>query len=315
MRANGRHPTTLKWSATIGVILLSLGTAGCSNPNPLDPEVDALAARGRPGQANEMRFSGTIDMVWPGGKGMNAPDDDRFAQASLVAFPGVEPGRPGSGNFAYRVITSSPPEDCGSCHEDPPAATDQHPYVAEGMLHREIGVQVYYVDIHGEDAEVRFLGRVVSDTKPCGGTGHDDGGCSHDDGTDHDDGGCSHDDGTDHDEGGCSHDDGTDHDDGGCSHDDGSTGGHGEPGGSGGSGSHPNGSDCRIGQVVLGWAYDAGKSRTESDRISWKWFYPDAPKILQVDAAIASEGHVAEDLWPCKLCEKEITGGNLKLHK
>ena len=76
-----------------------------------------------------------------------------------------------------------------------------------------------------------------------------------------------------------------------------------------------NGSDCRIGQVVLGWAYDAGKSRTDTDRISWKWFYPDAPKVLQVDAAIASDGHVAEDLWPCKLCEKEITGGNLKLHK
>ena len=260
-------------------------------------------------------------MVWPGGKGMNAPDDDRFSQASLVAFPGVEPGRPGSGNFAYRVITSSPPEDCSSCHEDPPAATDQHPYVAEGMLHREIGVQIYYVDIHAEDAEVRFLGRVVSDTKPCGGSGHggggcshDDGGCSHDDGGTHDDGGCSHDDGTTHDDGGCSHDDGTTHDDGGCSHDDGSTGGHGEPGGSGGSGSHPNGSDCRIGQVVLGWAYDAGKSRTDTDRISWKWFYPDAPKVLQVDAAIASDGHVAEDLWPCKLCEKEIIGGNLKLH-
>jgi hypothetical protein len=294
----------------------------CSNPNPLDPEVDALTARGRPGQANEMRFSGTIDMVWPGGKGMNAPDDDRFAQASLAAFPGVEPGRPGSGNFAYRVITSSPPEDCGGCHEDPPAAVEQHPFVDDGMLHREIGVRIYYVDIHEEEGAVRFLGTVVSDTKPCGGTGQggggcshdDDGGCSHDDGTDHDDGGCSHDDGTDHDDGGCSHDDGTDHDDGGCSHDDGSTGGHGEPGGSGGSGSHPNGSDCRIGQVVLGWAYDAGKSRTESDRISWKWFYPDAPKVLQVDAAIASDGHVAEDLWPCKLCEKEIIGGNLKLH-
>jgi len=313
---------------TIGAAMMILvSMTACSNPNPLDPEVDALAARGRPGQADEIRFTGTVDMVWPGGKGVNAPDDDRFAQASLAAFPDVEPGRPGSGNFAYRVIASSPPEDCGSCHEDPPAAVESHPYVAEGMLHREIGVQIYYVDIHGEDAEVRFLGRVVSDTKACGGTGHggggcshddgtdhDDGGCSHDDGTDHDDGGCSHDDGTDHDDGGCSHDDGTDHDDGGCSHDDGSTGGHGEPGGSGGSGSHPNGSDCRIGQVVLGWAYDAGKSRTESDRISWKWFYPDAPKVLQLDAAIAADGHVAEDLWPCKLCEKEITGGNLKLH-
>ena len=247
-------------------------------------------------------------MVWPGGKGMNAPDEDRFSQASLVAFPGVEPGHPGSGNFAYRVITSSPPEDCGSCHEDPPTGWEQPPEPDHGMLHREIGVKLYYVDIHAEDAEVRFLGEVVSDTKPCGGTGQGGGGCSHDD----DDGGCSHDDGTD-DDGGCSHDDGTDHDDGGCSHDDGSTGGNGEPGGSGGSGSHPNGSDCRIGQVVLGWAYDVGKSRTETDRISWKWFYPNAPKVQQVNAAINTTGHVNEDLWPCKLCEKEIIGGNLQL--
>ncbi len=308
MRANGRHATTLKWSATIGAILLMLSTASCSNPNALDPEGELLAARGRPGQADEIRFTGTVDMVWPGGKGMNAPDDDRYAQASLVAFPGVEPGNPGLGNFAYRVIASSPSADCGSCHEDPPTGIEQHPYVGDGMLHREIGVQIYYVDIHDDDAEVRFLGRVISDTKPCGGTGQGGGGCSHDDG------GCSHDDGTTHDDGGCSHDDGTTHDDGGCSHDDGSTGGHGEPGGSGGSGSHPNGSDCRIGQIVLGWAHDAGKSRTDTDRISWKWFYPDAPKVQQIDTAIESDGHVAEDLWPCKLCEKEIIGGNLKLH-
>jgi len=321
MRANGRWPVL--WPGTLlgAALLLAAGMTACSNSSPLDPEVDALTARGRPGQGNEIRFTGTVDMVWPGGKGMNAPDDDRYSQASLVAFPNVEPGSPGSGNFAYRVITSSPPEDCGGCHEDPPAAVDQHPYVAEGMLHREIGVQIYYVDIHDEDAEVRFLGRVVSDTKPCGGTGQggggcshddDDGGCSHDDGTDHDDGGCSHDDGTD--DGGCSHDDGTDHDDGGCSHDDGSTGGNGEPGGSGGSGSHPNGSDCRIGQVVLGWAQDVGKSKTETDRISWKWFYPNAPKVQQVNAVISSSGHVDEEYWPCKLCEKEIIGGNLKLH-
>ncbi|MGB5675552.1 MAG: hypothetical protein WBO43_13485 [Gemmatimonadota bacterium] len=293
MRANGRYPTILKWSATIGALLLTVGTAGCSNPNPLDPEVELLAARGRSGQANEIRFTGTVDMVWPGGKGMNAPDDDRYAQASLTAFPGVPPGSPGPGNFAYRVIA------------------------ADGTLHREIKVKLYFVDIDTELAEVRFMGTVISDTKPCGGSGHgsdgctdDDGGCSHDDGTDHDDGGCSHDDGTDHDDGGCSHDDGTDHEDGGCSHDDGSTGGHGEPGGSGGSGSHPNGSDCRIGQVVLGWAKDVATPGRKGDRISWKWFYPDAPKVLEIDAAIAAG---TETTWPCKLCEKEINGGNLKL--
>lgn len=266
----------------------------CSNSSPLDPEVDALMARGRPGQADEMRFTGTVDMVWPGGKEMNAPDDDRYSQASLAAFLGGEPGSQSSGNFAYRVIAPSLSADCGGCHEETPTGSEQPPEPDHGTLHREIGVRLYYVDIHDEDAEVRFLGEVVSDTKPCGGTGQGGGGCSHDDG-------------------GCSHDDGTTHDDGGCSHDDGTTGGHGEPGGSGGSGSHPNGSDCRIGQIVLGWAHDVGKSSTETDRISWKWFYPNAPKVQQVNAAISSAGHVAEELWPCKLCEKEIIGGNLKL--
>ncbi|MGB5675279.1 MAG: hypothetical protein WBO43_12080 [Gemmatimonadota bacterium] len=269
MRANGRHPTILKWSATVGALLLTVGAAGCSNPNPLDPEVELLTARGRSGQADEIRFSGTIDMVWPGGKGMNAPDDDRFAQASLTAYPAVPPGSPGPGNFAYRVIA------------------------ADGTLHREIKVKLYFVDIDTELAEVRFVGRVEKDTKPCGGSGHGSSGCSGDD------------------DGGCSHDDGSTHDDGGCSHDDGSTGGPGEPGSTGGSGNHPNGSDCRIGQVVLGWAKDVATPGRKGDRISWKWFYPDAPKVLEIDAAIAAGTEIT---WPCKLCEKEIIGGNLKLH-
>ncbi len=302
MRANGRRPVLRPGILLAAALPLVAGVTACSNSTPLDPEVEGLAARGRPGQGSEIRFTGTVDLVWPGGKGMNAPDDDRYSQASLVAFPGVEPGSPGSGNFAYRVITPSLSVDCGSCHEEPQTGVEQPPEPDHGTLHREIGVKIYYVDIHHDDAEVRFLGEVVSDTKPCGGTGQGGGGCSHDDGSTHDDGG------------GCSHDDGSTHDDGGgCSHDDGGTGGHGEPGGSGGSGSHPNGSDCRIGQIVLGWALDAGRSRTETDRISWKWFYPDAPKVQEVNAAISATGHVAEELWPCKLCEKEIIGGNLKL--
>jgi hypothetical protein len=281
-----------KWSATVSALLLTVSAAGCSNPNPLDPEVELLAARGRPEQADEIRFTGTVDMVWPGGKGMNAPDDDRYAQASLTAFPGIPPGSPGPGNFAYRVIG------------------------ANGTLHREINVKLYFVDIDTELAEVRFLGRVVKDTKPCGGSGHGSGGCSGDDDggcSGDDDGGCSHDDGSTHDDdGGCSHDDGTSHEGGGCSGG-GSSGGHGEPGGPGGSGSHPNGSDCRIGQIVLGWAKDVATPGRDGDRISWKWFYPDAQKILDIDSAIAGGVPADEIPWPCNLCEKEIIGGNLKL--
>jgi hypothetical protein len=134
---------------------------------------------------------------------------------------------------------------------------------------------------------------VVSDTKSCGGSDHGS------DGIPGDEGGCSDDDG------GCSHDDGGDtHDGGACS------GGHSEPGGPGGSGSHPNGGDCRTGQVVIGWAFDSGRRGVDGDRISWKWFYPDAPKVLQIRSAIDAEEEI---LWPCNLCEKEITGGNLKL--
>jgi len=178
-----------------------------------------LAARGASGQADEIRFTGTVDLVWPGGKGMNAPDDDRYAQASIAAFHEAPAGDPGPGNFTYRVLA------------------------ADGSLHREIGVKLFWVHVDVDADTVRFLGEVISDTKPCGGSGHGSGGCSHDDGGTHDDGGCSHDDGGTHDDGGCSHDDGTTHDDGGCSHDDGTThddghddggcagGDHGEPGG------------------------------------------------------------------------------------
>ena len=49
--------------------------AACDSPAPTEPDADQVAARGRPGQADEIRFTGTVDLVWPGGKGMNAPDD------------------------------------------------------------------------------------------------------------------------------------------------------------------------------------------------------------------------------------------------
>jgi hypothetical protein len=286
MRANGRTNFS-GLGLRLGSAALVAALAACGGPAPTEPTADATSARGRAGQPDEIRFAGTVDLIWPGGKGMNAPDDDRYAQASLVAFHAVEAGTPGPGNFAYRVIAQ------------------------DGSLHREIEVQITWAHVDADADTVRFLGEVISDTKPCGGSAHGGGGCSHDDG--HDDGGCSHDDG--HDDGGCSHDDG--HDDGGCSHDDGhddggcSGGDHGEPGGPGGSGGHVNGSDCRIGQVVIGWALDGGTPAIAGDRISWKWFAPDAPKVLQIEAAIAGDTEIP---WPCKLCEKEITGGNLKLH-
>ena len=71
------------------------------------------------------------------------------------------------------------------------------------------------------------------------------------------------------------------------------------------------GADCRIGQVVIGWAQDGGTPAVGNDRISWKWFAPDAQKVLDIQAAIAAGGEIT---WPCKLCEKEIIGGNLKAH-
>ena len=277
MRANGPGFKVRSGGVLSVGLALAVAISSCTNPAPLGPDGDELAARGTPGQADEIRFSGTVDLVWPGGKGMNAPEDDRTAQASIAAFHGVEPGDPGPGIFTYRVLAM------------------------DGSLHREIGVKLNFVHIDVDADTVRFLGEVISDTKPCGGSGHgDDSGCSHDDG---DDGGCSHDDGDDS------------HDDGGCSHDDGSDGGgddHGEPGGPGGpGGGHVTGADCRIGQVVIGWAQDGGAKAVQGDRISWKWFAPDAPKVLDIEAAIAAGDEVT---WPCKLCEKEIIGGNLMVH-
>lgn len=277
MRANGRTMRPPRRGRLLTAAALATAIGACGGSAPTAPGADELAARGTPGQADENRFSGTVDLVWPGGKGMNAPEDDRYAQASIAAFHGLEPGDPGPGNFTYRVLA------------------------ADGSLHREISVKLNFVHIDVDADTVRFLGEVISDTKPCGGSGHgDDSGCSHDDGE----------------EGGCSHDDGDDsHDDGGCSHDDGSDGGgddHGEPGGPGGpGGGHVTGADCRIGQVVIGWAQDGGTPAVGNDRISWKWFAPDAPKVLDIEAAIAAGDEVT---WPCKLCEKEIIGGNLKVN-
>ena len=86
---------------------------------------------------------------------------------------------------------------------------------------------------------------------------------------------------------------------------------HGGSSGPGGPGDKVTGSDCRIGQIVIGWIKDGGRPGSEGDRISWKWMAPDAPKVLQIQQAIALGQEI---LWPCKLCEKEVLGGDLKLH-
>jgi hypothetical protein len=279
-------------------VVLVAAVAGCGDGLPTQPELTPLNLLSTaPAEHGKVKFSGTVDVVWNGGQGSGpTAGADRTSQGQIVAFPGVPAGNPGPGNFTYRVLSP------------------------DGTVHREIGVKLTWAGLEDQSihpGEIRFVGVVVSDTKPCGGSqhgagecSHDDGGCSHDDGSTHDDGGCSHDDGTTHDDGGCSHDDGTTHDDGGCSHDDGS-GGHGEPGGPGGPGGHVSGSDCRIGQIVIGWALDGATPAVMGDRISWKWFAPDAQKVLDIQEAIASGSDIP---WPCKLCEKEILGGNLTLH-
>ena len=302
-------------------LVVAAALAACGDGLVVEPSLAPTAQWGvaeANGRAGDAQFTGSVDVVWNGGKGSGpTAGADRIARGSITAFPDAPEGIPGPGTFTFQVVE------------------------ADGTVHREIGVELTWAGLEDQTlypGEIRFVGVVVSDTKPCGGSQHgggsdgcgdeggcshdggetDEGGCSHDDGgTDeggcsHDDGetdegGCSHDDGE-TDEGGCSHDDGETHDEGGCSGGGGDAGGHGEPGGGSGG---VSGQDCRIGQVVIGWALDGGTPAVKGDRISWKWFAPDAPKVLQIQQAIASDGEIP---WPCKLCEKEILGGNLVLH-
>ena len=295
MRANraerGRNSGKSAWLMP----LMILWIGGCADAGLMGPIPDHTSTFDAQGRSDALaRVTGSVDLVWPGGKGANAPDDDRIAQAEVGGFEGIGAGDPGSGTFFYRVLAS------------------------DGTLHREIGVRLTWVgrDPGDEPGEIRFVGTVISDTKPCGGSGHggpgggehDEGGCSHD-GGDTDEGGCSHDDGDTHDEGGCSHDDGDTHDDGGCSGTD-DHGGIGGTPGPGGPGDKVTGQDCRLGQFVVGWLKDAGTPATKGDRISWKWMSPEAPKALAIQAAISAG---AEIPWPCHLCEKEILDGNLRV--
>jgi hypothetical protein len=283
----------------------------CSDGLPTEPGLTPGAqwsVAGESSRAGEAHFTGAVDVVWNGGQGSGpTAGADRTARGDITAFLDAPEGGAGYGSFTFQVVD------------------------ADGAVHREIGVELTWAGLEDQilyPGEIRFVGVVVSDTKPCEGSQHgggsggcgDEGGCSHDGETDeggcsHDDGGtdeggCSHDDGG-TDEGGCSHDDGGTHDEGGCSGGGGSggePGGHGEPGGGSGG---VSGKDCRIGQVVIGWALDGGTPAVKGDRVSWKWFAHDAPKVLLIQQAIADGGEIP---WPCKLCEKEILGGNLVLH-
>lgn len=272
-------------------ILIASGLGGCADKGstatgPAMRDLSRVAA-GRD-VARVVRFTGSIEMVWPGGQGPGAPEaPGRIAEAYLAAFPGVEAGNPGPGDFTYRVVD------------------------ADGTLHREIQVKLIWAGLEDQEVypgEIRFVGVVTADTKPCGAQ-HDGGGCSDEEE------GCTHDDsgGSPGEEGGCAHDDGggCSGEEGGCSHDDG--GGSSDAGGPGmgGPGGKVTGADCRVGQIVVGWALDGGTPAVRGDRISWKWFAPDAPKVTQILAALDAGGTVP---WPCSLCEKEILGGNLRLY-
>ncbi len=261
--------------------LVASGLAGCAGsgsttPDPLLPD-QRVAAMGRK-SARLVRFTGGLQLVWPGGNGAGAPEaPGRVAEADLTAFPGVPEGDPGPGSFTYRVVN------------------------ADGTIHREILVRLIWVGLEDQQVTpgaIRFVGVATSDTKPCG-IQQGGGGCAGEEG------GCTNDgSGCTGEEGGCTHDDGR-----GCS---GTVGtGGGEPGGMGGSGGRVTGADCRVGQIVVGWALDGGTPAVNGDRISWKWFAPDAPKVDQIFSALDAGQPVP---WPCSLCEKVILGGNLTMY-
>ncbi|HSG09244.1 MAG TPA: hypothetical protein VLA36_12865 [Longimicrobiales bacterium] len=256
-------------------VALAAALAACSDGLPTEPDFtpgEQWTLAGARSRAGSTHFIGSVDVVWNGGQGSGpTAGADRTARGSMAVFPDDPTRRGGPGNFTFQVVE------------------------ADGTVHREIGVELTWAGLEDQSlypGEIRWVGVVVSDTKACGGSQHGGGG---------DEGGCGDD------EGGCSHDDGGTHDEGGCSGGGGETGGHEPGGGSGGV----SGQDCRIGQVVIGWALDGATPAVKGDRVSWKWFAPDAPKVLQIQQAIASGGEIP---WPCKLCEKEILGGNLVLH-
>jgi len=304
-----------KLAATLGLAAVTL-VAGCEANEPLgltDSPAGLVSLASSP--ATAPKATGTVEIVWPGGRGrVVPPGEEKLAFAEFNAFPPTTIGL-ARGTFTYRVLN------------------------ADSTPHREIVATVTDAVVDVAQHKAWFTGMVISDVKICGGGSCDgDDGCSHDDGGcgddgNHDDGGCS-DDGS-HDDGGCS--DGT-HDDGGCSddgsHDDGGCSGSGS-GGSGGSdggcsdgshddggcgddGSHDDGGcsgggsdghggsggvsgkDPRVDQVVLVKVHDVGIPGTNGDGITWKWF------------ASGTQLDLLEE--PRHLCKKDIIGGNLVVH-
>ena len=168
-------------------VALAAALVACSDGLPTEPDFtpgEQWTLAGAKSRAGDAHFTGSVDVVWNGGKGSGpTAGADRIARGSITAFPFAGGGK-SPGTFTFQVVE------------------------ADGTVHREIGVELTWAGLEDQSlypGEIRFVGVVVSDTKACGGSQHgggdDEGGCGDDEG------GCSHDDGG-TDEGGCSHDDG-----------------------------------------------------------------------------------------------------------
>jgi len=221
-----------------------------------------------------------------GGGGNNGNQDDKIMIADFNAHESHN-GQPAHGVFLFSVLDA-----------------------IDSSLHRQITIDIDWVQVDVESNKAWFRGIVIADTKGCGGNGGSGG---HDEGCE-DDGGCSGDENGDHTEGCSGHDSGHDS---GCSGDDGETHeggceGSGGQGGQGGQGSNggggANGKNCRIGQVLAIKVHDVGSPGTNGDGITWKWFDPD-------DDRVAGQKLENTDVnsWP-HLCKKTILAGNLVVH-
>ena len=169
--------------------------------------------------------------------------------------------------------------------------------------HRDITIDIDWVQVDGNTNKAWFKGVVTADTKGCAGNGsgsHEDGceggGCSGDENGDHTEGCTGHDSGHDS---GCSGDDGETHDDG-CE----GSGGQGGQGGNGGGGA--NGQNCRVGQILAVKVHDVSTPGTNGDGITWKWFDPEDTRVVNLENTDVTS-------WP-HLCKKTILSGNLIVH-
>ncbi|MDH4043885.1 MAG: hypothetical protein OEW06_05440 [Gemmatimonadota bacterium] len=198
----------IAWLSTLCVAMLAIPLNGCSDASFGSAPVLGEAVGWVP------KATGTVEIVWPGGKGkVIPPGEEKLAFAEVTVFEATEE-RPARGAFVYRVLN------------------------ADGSPHREIVAEVTGAVVDPDQGKAWMIGVVTSDTKICSGGGHDGDGCNGDDGSGtHDDGGCSGSDGGmggGDMGGGCGGDDGTTHDDGGCSGSDGGMGGGDMGGGCGG---------------------------------------------------------------------------------